>query len=542
MAETLETLVRKFQAQGLTPAQVREVMRDLPEHAIATLLSDSGGVMHSVPKSPLLQARELDAKYVSRPHLVYLSDRLAAAADLRDEGKSSRLATSMPPRMGKSTMISQFSPLWFLRRDPTVKIGLISHSPTLATAWARTIRRVIEGHPEMGITIAPDSKALSEWETTQGGSVTARSTGESIVGRGFNVLIIDDVVRDFAAAHSEVNRRSTWEWWTANAYTRLEPPFIVLAVGTRWHEDDFIGRLLSTEHEGDPRDWEVISFPALAESADVLGRAEGEPLLSPLNARETPEQALERWRETRVAVGGYNWDSQYQQRPSAPQGAIFNVGWFRYWTTIEALATADGLVRYVPDFDSLMGARWVDSWDFTFKDTNQSDYVVGQRWAIHGANRFLVDQVRARMAFSASVAAMEEFRTRPYSQHVYQTLVEEKANGAAIIETLHDRIPGLKPITPHESKEARASAVSPEVESGNVYLPLPAEFPWVADFISEVRAFPTGAHDDQVDGMTQALNHLRVPGVGKVSRLVDRPPISGSRMQAARSMPSRLGR
>jgi predicted phage terminase large subunit-like protein len=316
---------------------------------------------------------------------------------------------------------------------------------------------------------------------------------------------------------------------------------MVLAVGTRWHEDDFIGRLLSTEHEGDPRDWEVVSFPALAEENDVLGRTPGEPLLSPLNVSETIDQALERWRETRVAVGGYNWDSQYQQRPSAPQGAIFNVGWFRYWTTIEALA--DGvMVKYIPDFHTLLGARWLDSWDFTFKDTNASDYVVGQRWAIHGANRFLVDQVRARMAFVASVAAMQEFRTRPYSEYVYQTLVEEKANGAAIIETLHDLIPGLKPITPHESKEARASAVSPEVESGNVYLPLPAEFPWVADFISEVRAFPTGAHDDQVDGMTQALNVLRIPGVGKVSSLVDRPPIGGSRFAAARTMGSRMGR
>jgi predicted phage terminase large subunit-like protein len=541
MPDTLESLISRLRQQGATRAQVIEAIRGLPEHVVATLLSDSGGSVAKVPASPLAQARELDAKYIARPHLEYLDRRLTIAAEKMSDGISQRLAVSMPPRMGKSTLISQFGPLWFLRRDPTTKIGLISHSPTLVVGWARTVRNVIENNPGLGLAVAPDAGAASEWETTQGGGVTARSVGQSIVGRGFKVIIVDDVVRDYATAHSDAYRQAVWDWWTANAYTRLEPPFMIIAVGTRWHEDDFIGRLLSPEHEGNPDDWDVVSFPALAEENDVLGRAEGEPLLSPLLPRETITLALERWAETKTAVGGYNWDSQYQQRPSAPQGAIFNVGWFRYWTTKPHLATPDGKVRLV-DFDAMVGTRWIDSWDMAFKATDTSDWVVGQRWAMHGANRYLFSQTRGRWDFVQTLGAVEAFKAEEHGELAFTTLIEEKANGAAVISVLRDKIAGLKPVNPKDSKEARAAAVTPEVESGNVYLPLPAEFPWVADLISELRAFPTGAHDDQVDTLSQALNHLRVPAVGRVSSLTDRPPIGASRLASARSMPSRLGR
>ena len=543
MPDTLEALIGRFRQQGATKAQISEAIRTLPEHVVTALLADAGGSINTVPRSPIGQALELDPKYVVRDHLSYLDSRLLAAEQTMAGGQSVRLAVSMPPRMGKSTIISQFAPLWLLRRDPSTKIGLISHSPTLAVGWARTVRNLIENNPGLGLKVAPDAGAASEWQTTMGGGVTARSVGQSIVGRGFKIIVVDDVVRDYAAAHSDAYRQQVWEWWTANAYTRLEPPFMIIAVGTRWHEDDFIGRLLSSEYDGDPRDWEVISFPALAETHDVLGRVEGEPLLSPLNARETATLALERWDETRTAVGGYNWAAQFQQRPAPPAGAIYNVNWFRYWTPTPALALirGDDKVRHM-DFDNLIGARWIDSWDFAFKATDTSDWVVGQRWVMHGANRYLVAQVRGRWDFVQTLAQVEGFKADTYGDRVYTTLVEEKANGAAVISVLHDKIAGLKPINPKDSKEARAAAVTPEVESGNVYLPNPAEFPWVADLISELRAFPTGAHDDQVDAFTQALNHLRVPGTGKVADLVNRPPIIGSRMQAARSMPSRLGR
>ena len=534
----IETIKRESRGDR---ALMQAMLDSLPEHYLPDIMTLLGGPAGpEIPDTPLGQARQLDPMYTERAHLVYLADRLKDAVARLEAGQSSRMAVSMPPRSGKSTAISIYLPLWLLRKNPSRKIGLISHDPTLATNWGRQIRNLIENNPDMGLSIAPDAGAASEWQTTQRGGVTSRSVGQSVVGRGFNVLILDDLVRDFAAAHSEAHRRAVWEWWTGNAYTRLEPPFLILAVGTRWHEDDIIGRLLSPDYDGNPEEWDVINFPAIAEAADVLGRAPGDPLISPLIADETPQMAIARWADTKRAVGTYNWVAQFQGRPAPAEGAVFNMGWWRYWTTNPSLVTEEGTTRLV-DFDTLPNPTWIDSWDAAFKGTDQSDYVVGQRWVRSGANRYLVAQVRDRMSFTRTVAAMREFAHPKVHVH----LIEDKANGPAIIDTLREEIAGLKPINPTNSKEARARAVTPEVESGNVYLPHPAEFPWVADLLSELRSFPTGAHDDQVDALTQALYELREPGVGMVTNLARRELPSASpgrpfdRAAAARTMRKR---
>lgn len=525
-----------------TRAEVEAVVIGLPDSVVTALLAEVGGSSPNLPATPLAQAIELDDGYVPRAHLEYLSARLAnAVGDVR-AGRSRRLVVSMPPRMGKSQMTSVVFPVWALRTNPKWKIGLISHDPTLATGWGRTVRGLIEQHAELGLTIAHDAGAASDWKTREGGGITSRSApGQSITGRGFNILLVDDVVKDFAAAHSEANRKAVWEWWTANAETRLEPPSLVVVIGTRWHEDDFIGRLLSDEYDGDPNDWEVISFPALAEAGDALGREVGDPLLSPLIRTERPREAHMRWAATKRSVGSYAWSALFQQRPAPAEGAIFNMGWWRYWTDDPAKATEDGRIRYIEP-GTLLNARWLDSWDCAFKDTDDSDYVVGQRWVRHGANRYLIAQQRGRWSFTSTIARMKDWLAGgPHASKVHERLIEDKANGPAIINTLHDTIPGIKPINPTTSKEARARAITPEVESGNVYLPLPADNPWVLELIAEVRSFPTGAHDDQVDALTQALTELREHGTTTITNPGDRQtPILASRIQAARTSIRRM--
>ncbi|QDH93247.1 terminase [Microbacterium phage Cressida] len=524
--------------QTMTPEEQDAVLADLPEHVVEAIYAALPADDESIPASPIDQAIEIDPGYVSRAHLQYLSDRLAAAVQDVENGISRRVVISMPPRSGKSQMGSIYTPLWLLRVNPKWKIGLISHDPTLATAWGRNVRRMIESNADLGLQIAGDAGAASEWQTTQGGGVTSRSApGQSITGRGFNIMIVDDVVKDFAAAHSENNRKAVWEWWQANAETRLEPPSLVIVIGTRWHEDDFIGRLLSTEYDGDPEEWEVISFPAIAEQADVLGRAPGQPLLSPLIRDEEPTDALVRWEGVRKSVGTYTWSALYQQAPAPATGAIFAIGRLRYWTRFESKATDDGKVVYF-DPDAAPAATWLDSWDMAFKGTETSDYVVGQRWVRVRANRFLIAQTRDRRSFTGTLAEFTAFGEREHGQHVHKRLVEDKANGPAIIDTLRDKIAGIKPVEPNGSKEARARAVTPEIESGNVYLPHPTEAPWVLDLISELRSFPTGAHDDQVDALTQALAELRDPGVAMISNPGSRGaqvPTGNRRAAAART-------
>lgn len=496
--------------------------------------------------SPLESAQQLDEAYAGRLHISYLSDRLTESVRAVEAGENRYMTISMPPRMGKSTLTSINLPIWLLRQHPDWKIGLISHSPQLATAWGRQVRRFVEEDGERwGIKIASDAGAVSEWQTTRGGGIVSRSApGQSITGLGFKVMLMDDVVKDFADAHSESKREAIWDWWQANAVTRLEPPFLCIAVATRWHEDDFIGRLLSPEYSPDRDKWEVIKFPAIAEQADVLGRAEGDPLFSPL-LEETREEALERWAQMKTSMGSYSWAALYQQRPSPAQGAVFDVGWWRYWTRDPAKVTGDGRVVLAPDAAWRAG-QWVDSWDLTFKGSENSDFVVGQRWVRAGPDRYLVAQQRGRWSFTETLDHMERWvRTddhdvSPYGECVHQRLIEDAANGSAAIDVLKKRVAGVKPVQARTSKEIRARAITPEIESGNVYLPYPSDpgNEWVEDLLSELREFPNGKHDDQVDALTQALNGLRDGGRGSVSvptgRLPGRSVMSGNRIQRRR--------
>lgn len=513
-------------------AELEGIIASMPADAIEPLLGMIGSHAEAeMPPSPAAQAVELDAGYLVRPHLQYLSDKLAEAVADVERGISRKLIVSMPPRHGKTELASVYLPLWLLRRNHRCKIGIISHSPNLAATWGRRVRRMVERYgPKLGLSIAPDAGAVSEWETPEGGGVMSRSIGQALAGVGFKVLIVDDPVRDFAAAHSESTRQAVWDWWTANAVTRLEPPSLVVVIATRWHEDDLIGRLLSPDHEGDPAEWETITLPALADhdpekgQADPLGREPGAPLLSPLVPAEdeTPagiELALERFAELRRNVGSYAWSALFQQRPAPAAGAIFNAEWWRFWNTSPAAATEDGRIQHL-SLDALRSGRVITSWDATFKDTKASDYVVGQRWARLRANRYLLDQVRARMSFTKTVAAMKAFvKTGIAAELAHTHLVEDKANGPAILDALKDEISGLKPVNPRGSKEARARAITPEVESGNVFLPDPTMpgYEWVNAFIAEARSFPTGEHDDQVDGMTQALDDLRAGGFASIT-------------------------
>jgi predicted phage terminase large subunit-like protein len=144
----------------------------------------------------------------------------------------------------------------------------------------------------------------------------------------------------------------------------------------------------------------------------------------------------------------------------------------------------------------------IQSWDCAFKDLDTSDYVVGQAWARVGSSFLLADQVRARMDCPGTLKAVREL-SRKWPR-TYAKLIEDKANGSAVIQMLGRELPGLLPVNPEGGKSARAAAVSPLIEAGNVYLPHPLCAPWVNDFIEECAAFPNGAHDDQ-DAMTQAL-------------------------------------
>jgi len=361
---------------------------------------------------------------------------------------------------------------------------LVSYEADFAATWGRKARDLLEEHgPSLfGIRVSGKSSAANRWdiEGHEGGMVTAGVNGP-ITGKGADIGIIDDPVKNDQEAMGVTYQERTYEWYKSTFRTRLQRDGAIILIMTRWHENDLAGKLLAAQEEEGEK-WEVVRLPAIAEEDDPLGREIGQPLCPDLFSKDALESI-------KKAVGSYWWASLYQQRPSPAEGGIFKRNWWQYY-------------RRVPDrFDEI-----IQSWDMTFKDTKTADFVVGQVWGRKGADKYLLDQVRDRMDFPATIQAVRTLSAKWPQARV--KLVEDKANGPAVIATLKREISGLIPVEPQGGKVVRAWAASSEIEAGNVYIPEPAIAPWVHDFIEECSAFPNGAHDDQVDSMTQALMRL----------------------------------
>lgn len=257
----------------------------------------------------------------------------------------------------------------------------------------------------------------------------------------------------------------------------------ILLTMTRWHVDDLAGRLFHNMTLGEGDRWRVISFPAIA-NRDEEFRVEGEAL--------HPERwTLDHLNRIRAALGSFQWSALYQQSPIADGGNIFRNEWIRFYFPNE-----------LPDrFDQV-----VQSWDMAFKESTDSDFVVGQVWGRKGAKFFLLDQVRNRMTFTDTLRAVKGLSEKWPKASV--KLVEDKANGPAVMDALKDVVFGFRPVEPYGNKVARAHAVTAPWESGNVYIPHKTIALWVEGYVSELTGFPSEAHDDQVDATTQALNEL----------------------------------
>jgi predicted phage terminase large subunit-like protein len=261
---------------------------------------------------------------------------------------------------------------------------------------------------------------------------------------------------------------------------------------TRWHEDDLAGWLLQQEREEEePERWHIVNFSAIKDDAglDFPVTCTIEPDWRSHGEALCPERfPLPKLNKIKTKIGSYFWASLYQQRPSPESGNIFDRNNWKYWTELPARS-----------------GQWVLSVDASFKDKTDSDFVAIQVWFKSEGCFYLVDQVRDRMAFTATVAAIRQMVAK--HPRCAAKLIEDKANGSAIIDTLKLEIPGLIPVNPTDSKVARARAVSPFIEAGNVYIPQSA--PWTGDFIEEMCSFPNGAHDDQCDAMSMALKYMQ---------------------------------
>lgn len=466
---------------GLSKDQLRVLYdRRTPQQlpAFLELLRTRRKSCRTIPLKELARA-VVGRSYIPRPHTDYLIRKLEEAVQRADRGLDTNLIVSMPPGMGKSTMTSVIFPLWLAIHRPEWEIGIVSAEASLAEKFSGDVRRLYDerkpGTAEGGV---------KAWTIGGKGGIVARGISGALVGRRLRVAVIDDPIRHMEDAYSETVRRRIWNMWQGVIKTRMRPASIVLSIATRWHDDDLNGRLLKEDG------WEHVVFPALAEHGDQLGREIGEPLLS-VQEEETPEQAEERYERTRQEVGTPVFNAQYQQHPGDAQGTVFHLNW----------------IRYIPVDEIPEPGELITSWDLTFgaKDEQSGDWNVGGALQRTGNRYYVLDIVRFRGGFTKQLSVMKSFigKFPDATKHA----VERAANGAAVVETLQRTFNGVvdRPVG-RAGKPVRASAVSPLFEAAQVYFVSGA--PWADQAATELSAFPTGAHDDVVDMLSQGLKEL----------------------------------
>lgn len=419
--------------------------------------------------------------YAMPRHIALLNRKLVAVA----RGDIKRLMVFLPPRHGKSMIISQYFPAWYLGVFPERRFMLTSYGDDFSAGWGRKSRDVLQEHGHLyGVKISDSSSSAKEWNIHgHTGGLIAAGVGGQLTGHGSHVLSIDDPFKSREEAESITVRERVWDWYTQTAYPRLEPDGAVILVMQRWHGDDLAGRLLAAQSHADH--WDVVNLPAIAEEQDEIGRMPGDPLW--------PERfSLTDLERIRAAMGGYAWSSQYQQRPSPAKGATFRREWMeRRYRELPLLSTV------------------IQTVDSAFKTGVSNDYSVIATWGTDGKNYYLLDVWCERVEFPDLISAIKAQATHHRPNVI---VIEDAASGQSAVQTLK-RDTNL-PIVGQKfqgSKQSRADSISPLFESGKVYLPESA--PWLSDWIEEHIQFPKAPHDDRVDTTSMALLRLREPDV-----------------------------
>lgn len=427
------------------------------------------------------------------PHLALLNYYLL----LCFSGKLKRLMIAMPPRHGKSEFISHYFPAWWLGCRPHDRVLAASYEAEFAATWGRLARNTLEewGPSLFGVHVAGDSRATNRWDIsgTRGGMVTA-GVGGPLTGRGGNLLLLDDPIKNDAQANSPTYRENAWQWWRATYRTRLQKNGVMVHVQTRWHEDDLAGRILQQAAETG-EEWTVLSLPAIAtedEELPLWTRSAGEPLWPEMYDREALE-AL------KADVGSYWWASLYQQTPQPAGGGLFKRQHFRYWhggqTDAYTLLKPEG-----PEMVPMQRCRRFLTVDVAASVKASADYTVVAAWAVTPQrDLILLDIQRLRMegpdqpdlirgAFQKWKASQVKVESVAYQLTLVQSL---RRQGLPVVELRADK-----------DKVSRALTAAARFEGGNVYLPQFAD--WLGDYEAELLAFPRGEHDDQVDATAYA--------------------------------------
>lgn len=418
-------------------------------------------------------------RYHCPPHIM-LFEKLALSVARKDIRK---LMINIPPRHGKSEYWSQYFPAWYLGRFADERFLLSSYSSEFATTWGRKSKQLIEdyGNAVFGIELNTSSKSSHRWDIRgrRGGMSTAGALA-SITGKGANVMLIDDPIKNDVEANSKLHRERLQEWYKATAYTRLEPNGTMIIIMTRWHEDDLCGTLLREES-----DWIHIDIPAIAVENDVLGRELGDALWT---ERYNVGQLL----EIKKTIGNYWFSCLYQQNPVPRGGHLFNRAWFE-------------IVDAVPDKMTV-----VRGWDKAATEGGGCE-TAGVAIGRKGGTYYILDCVHAQHSAYLREELIKQTSALDAQQYTDYWVAVEEEGGSGGKDSMQMTMQNLSKyavyaVKPQGSKEARAFPIAAQAEAGNVKILRGA---WNKDFIEQLEVFPQGRLKDMVDAATTAYNFLQ---------------------------------
>lgn len=395
------------------------------------------------------------------------------------------LVVQCPPQHGKSITISETFPSWYLGKFPDRRIILAAYNDDFAERFLRRNKEKVKaaGKNIFGIEVGKIDRA-TEFELASGkGRIISRGLRSGITGNPGDLVIIDDPIKDKMEAYSPTFREQVWGAWLGSVKTRLQAGAKVIVIATPWHCDDMMARIIARESNV-----KVVRLPVSAGENDPLGRAPGEALCPELGKDDKWLADFKTAYLNDPEGGRAAWNAMFLCDPIIDGGNLVQREWFKF---------------YAPKDIKEWGTT-VISVDAAFKGNENNDFVAITVWSKLGADYYLRHLSNKKLDFPQTLTELRMIKAM--FPEAFTVLVEDKANGSAIIATLRHEMPGVVGVNPRGGKEARVNAVSGVIESGHVHIPEDAY--WQDEYLNQWAAFPAGKHDDMVDSSTQALSYM----------------------------------